>query len=306
MDEMAGRQLEAFKDQLRYQRRASDHTVSNYSRDLDHLVAFCDQSGLTVWTGLRSFHVQNHISARHRQGLGASSLQRELSAIRSFFKYLIRQNLCTENPAKDVRAPKRARKLPRTLDVDQVAGLLERDVESATEIRDAAIWEIFYSSGLRLSELVQLNLRDIDLEEGSVHVLHGKGGKSRIVPLGRIAAKAVRRWMQLRNPPTGEDEAALFLSRRGTRLSARSVQSRLTRWCQRHGIPENVHPHMLRHSFASHLLEGCGDLRAVQELLGHTNISTTQIYTHLDFQHLAGVYDQAHPRARRNPAKKTD
>ncbi len=295
-------QLKAYLDQLCYERRASPHTIKNYSRDLNHLVGYCKTVPVNNWNEVKSFHIQNHISARHRSGLGAHSLQRELSSIRSFFRYLIKELHVDDNPAQQVRAPKISRKLPKILDVDQVTGLLDAKPESSIEFRDAAIWELFYSSGLRLSELVNLDCTDVDLADRLVLVRSGKGGKSRIVPVGKHAVNAINRWNTVREQFSAIDNPALFISIRGTRLSGRSVESRLTLWCKKHGVTENVHPHILRHSFASHLLEGSGDLRAVQELLGHSNISTTQIYTHLDFQHLAKVYDQAHPRAKKSNA----
>lgn len=299
----ANRQMRDFLNGLRFERRASPHTIKGYTRDLDQLTRFCNANGIEQWHQLQSFHVQSYIAGRHRAGLGSRSLQRELSAIRSFYDYLLKTLQCADNPARTVRAPKSARHLPKTLDVDQVSGLLETDVDGYLEIRDLAMWELFYSSGLRLSELVNLNLADIDLKEGMVAVKHGKGRKSRMLPVGRRATEAVNRWLGVRQPASGQHEMALFVSQRGNRMALRTVQSRLDRWCTKHQLSAHVHPHMLRHSFASHLLESSGDLRAVQELLGHSNISTTQIYTHLDFQHLADVYDKAHPRAKKSRSK---
>jgi integrase/recombinase XerC len=219
--------------------------------------------------------------------------------MRSFYHFLLKKRLVEINPAEHVQAPKQPRKLPKTLDVDQVTGLLEAGANSDLEIRDLAMFELFYSSGLRLSELVALNLADIDLDDHALIVRSGKGGKSRVLPIGSKAVSALRRWMPIRNDTADISEQALFTSNKGFRLSSRSVQLRLERWRMAKGIAENIHPHMLRHSFASHLLESSRDLRAVQELLGHSNISTTQIYTHLDFQHLAEIYDQTHPRAKK-------
>jgi len=200
-----------------------------------------------------------------------------------------------------VRAPKQARRLPKTLDVDQINGLLDAGTDSVLEIRDLAMFELFYSSGLRLSELTALNLADLDMSDKSLIIRMGKGGKSRLLPIGHKAICILQQWLQLRANRVAASETAIFISKRGSRLSQRSVEARLTLWCKKKGIAEHVHPHMLRHSFASHLLESSQDLRSVQELLGHSNISTTQIYTHLDFQHLADIYDKAHPRAKKKP-----
>lgn len=293
------RQLQRFLEQLRCEVRASKHTLKCYQRDLEQLLHYCHEQNLEAWDDLREQHIRQHIANRYRRGLGGASLQRELSAIRSFFDFLLKERIMAQNPARAVRAPKAAKRLPRTLDVDQMNGLLEASPVTEHDIRDLSMWELFYSSGLRLSELVQLNSEDIDLQEGLVFIREGKGKKSRVLPVGRCACEAVKRWLKIRSAMATPHENALFVSQRGTRLSARAIQARLEKWRQKLGLIERVHPHMLRHSFATHLLESSGDLRAVQELLGHSNISTTQIYTHLDFQHLAEVYDQAHPRAKK-------
>ncbi len=238
------------------------------------------------------------VSWRHRQGIGGRSLQRNLSAIRAFYKFLLDEGIVTHNPAEEIFAPKTPRKLPKALDVDQTARLVEIDSADPLAQRDRAILELMYSSGLRLSELVTLDVDEVDLDDAMVSVL-GKGNKRRYVPVGRYAIEALKRWLPVRATLAGSPEEALFVSRRGQRLGARAVQERLRLWAIRQGLAVHVHPHMLRHSFASHLLESSGDLRAVQELLGHADISTTQVYTHLDFQHLAKVYDAAHPRARK-------
>ena len=237
-------------------------------------------------------------AAQHRKGLGGRSIQRRLSALRGLFRHLQKLGVVEANPAHDITAPKSPRRLPRSLDADRVGGLLEIRDDDPLALRDRAIFELIYSSGLRVSEAVSIDHRDIDLSDAVVEVV-GKGSKARRVPVGRYAVEAIRRWLAVRATLAAEDEKALFVSRRGRRLSPRSVQSRLDQWARRQGLDTHVHPHMLRHSFASHLLESSGDLRAVQELLGHADISTTQVYTHLDFQHLAKVYDQAHPRARK-------
>ena len=291
--------LTDFLDQLTVEKRASLHTIKSYQRDLNHLSSYCLAKSITDWGNLTQNDVRSHIAGRHRLGLGSSSLQRELSAIRSFFYFLLKKGLADNNPAQYIKAPKQARKLPKTLDVDQINGLLEAGTNSAIEIRDLAMFELFYSSGLRLSELTALNLADIDLNDHSLMVKSGKGGKSRILPIGSKAITAINNWLPQRLKNISVSEVALFTSTRGKRLGQRSIELRLEQWCKKKGIAEHIHPHMLRHSFASHLLESSQDLRAVQELLGHSNISTTQIYTHLDFQHLADIYDKAHPRAKK-------
>jgi integrase/recombinase XerC len=291
--------LENFLNQLRYEKRASEHTVSNYQRDLKRLMAYCVEKQLSDWTDLKQNDVRAHISARHRKGIGSKSLQRELSAIRSFYTFLLKNSLAESNPAQHVKAPKQARKLPKTLDVDQVNGLLEAGANSPLEIRDLAMFELFYSSGLRLSELNALDMADLDLSDRSLVVRSGKGSKSRVLPIGAKAVTAINNWMQKRMVMTTAENTALFVTTKGRRLGQRSIELRLAQWCKKKGLDQHIHPHMLRHSFASHLLESSQDLRAVQELLGHSNIGTTQIYTHLDFQHLAAIYDKAHPRAKK-------
>ena len=291
--------LTLFFDRLRYEKRASEYTINSYHRDLKQLVLFCEKYEKIDWPELQHSDIRSHIAARHRSGLSSKSIQRELSAIRSFFNFLTKTGAVASNPAKGVRAPKSGRKLPKVLDVDQINGLLEAKASSALEIRDLAMFELFYSSGLRLGELVALNLDDIDLRDRSLTVRRGKGNKSRNLPVGSKAIQALQQWLKGRQVMAESGQRAVFIARHGRRLSHRSVQLRLSRWCTKIGLPEHLHPHMLRHSFASHLLESSHDLRAVQELLGHSNISTTQIYTHLDFQHLAEIYDQAHPRAKK-------
>lgn len=282
-------------------KRYSEHTVRNYARDLASLDTWCAKEGLAAVDALRFPHVQAWISAEHRRGLGGKTLQRRLSAARSFFRYLVSEGVLDSNPASGVTAPKSPRHLPRTLDADQMSRLLDADASTWHDARDLAMMELFYSSGLRLSELTAANLDDLSRDDRTLTVT-GKGNKTRIVPVGRQALDAIGAWCKVRGVcPRGSDPdpAALFLSERGTRISPRSVQQRLKRQMLLRGLPGNLSPHMLRHSFASHLLESSGDLRAVQELLGHQDIATTQIYTHLDFQHLARTYDKAHPRARK-------
>ena len=291
--------LSDFLAQLTIEKRASQYTVKSYKRDLNCLSTYCESKSISLWTDLKQTDIRSYIASRHRQGLSSTSLQRELSAIRSFFNFLLKNQLTDNNPGQYIKAPKKTRKLPKTLDVDQIKSLLEAGTNSTIEIRDLAMFELFYSSGIRLSELAQLNLTDIDLTDKSLMVRSGKGGKSRMLPIGSKAVAAINTWLEHRIKSITSTETALFISTRGTRLGQRSIELRLKQWCKKKGIAENIHPHMLRHSFATHLLESSQDLRAVQELLGHSNISTTQIYTHLDFQHLADVYDSAHPRAKR-------
>lgn len=293
--------LVGFLEQLTVEKRASSHTVANYQRDIKRLQSYCVDKTIQQWSVVTQSDIRAHIASRHRQGMGSSSLQRELSAIRSFYGFLLKNRCADINPAQYVKAPKQVKNLPKTLDVDQINGLLEAGASSVLEIRDVAMFELFYSSGLRLSELTALNLDDIDLHDQALLVRSGKGGKSRLLPIGTKAIAALNRWLQQRMKNTPTSELAVFVTTRGKRLGQRSVELRLALWCKKKGIAEHIHPHMLRHSFASHLLEASQDLRAVQELLGHSNISTTQIYTHLDFQHLAEVYDNAHPRAKKKP-----
>lgn len=299
MDKSAAEQLTRFIDHLHFEQRASKHTTSSYRRDLKRLTGFCDKNAIDSWQQLRQPQLRTHIGERHRSGISSTTLQRELSAIRSFYQFLIKQQLAEQNPARDLRAPQKPRPLPATLDVDQISSLLDREASSPLEQRDLAMWEIFYSSGLRLGELADLSLFDVDLSDKTVKIERGKGGKSRIVPVGQKAILALQKWLKERTNLAKPGEKALFVNRYGGRLSPRSIQARLSHWQRKQGLPQHVHPHMLRHSFASHLLESSSDLRAVQELLGHSNISTTQIYTHLDFQRLADVYDKSHPRARK-------
>ncbi len=296
--------LNEFFEQLSVEKRASEHTLKSYRRDLQHLLDYCEKHDITQWSDLQQADIRQHIAARHRRGLSGSSLHRELSALRSFFNFLIKQGRLANNPASLVQAPKQTRNLPKTLDTDQISGLLEPPTDSVYEIRDLAIFELFYSSGLRLSELATLNLEDIDRPNQTLIVRKGKGGKSRILPIGRKAIQALNHWLNYRQAFTTETVNALFVSKQGKRLSNRSIQLRLAQWCKKKGLNTHIHPHMLRHSFASHLLESSQDLRAVQELLGHSNISSTQIYTHLDFSHLASVYDKTHPRATKHKNKK--
>ncbi len=290
--------VKRYLEHLRLERRLSSNTVNNYARDLAQLSTFCEREGLEQWAQLRVGQVRGYVAWRHRSGLSGRSLQRELSALRGFYDYLLREGEVDSNPGIGVPAPKSEKRLPKALDVDQANRLvaLEGDENDPLLLRDHAILELFYSSGLRLSELVGLDIPALDLRDAVVTVT-GKGAKTRVLPVGRQAVAALQAWLRVRGSLAAEAEQALFVGRTGRRLSQRAVQARIDQWGKRQGLDRHVHPHMLRHSFASHILESSGDLRAVQELLGHADIATTQVYTHLDFQHLAKVYDQAHPRA---------
>jgi integrase/recombinase XerC len=283
---------------LRTERRLSPNTSAAYTRDLAALSEFCEREAVASLAMLDSWHVRRFAAESHRKGLAPRSIARRLSAVRSFLGALVAQGRLKANVAMDISAPKAARRLPGTLDADQVAELLESTADDALALRDRAMLELFYSSGLRLAELIGLDIVDLDFADQTVRVT-GKGNKTRILPVGRLALEAIRNWLPVRLGLAKPDEAALFVSRRGRRLAARSVQIRVAQWARQRGSARHLHPHLLRHSFASHLLESSGDLRAVQELLGHSSISTTQVYTHLNFQHLAETYDKAHPRARR-------
>jgi integrase/recombinase XerC len=279
----------------------SPHTRKAYQRDLKFFLEYCKEQRINKWQAMDGHRVRGFVAWRHRQGTGGKSLQRNLSAIRVFYRYLIEQGMAKQNPAEGILAPKTPRKLPKALDADQATQLMLINDQSLLAVRDRAMLELMYSSGLRLSELIQLNMNNLDLRDAVVTVL-GKGKKTRTVPVGRHAIAALKKWFGFRHDIIKNEVTAVFVTQQGKRITPRAFQLRLKQWAIKQGIPGNVHPHMLRHSFASHLLESSGDLRAVQELLGHADISTTQIYTHLDFQHLAKVYDAAHPRAQRKKA----
>ncbi|AHE97007.1 tyrosine recombinase XerC [Thioalkalivibrio paradoxus] len=284
----------AFLDHLRSERGLSEHTLSAYARDLGRLRRLV----AGAWKELQPADLRRAAAALARDGQNPRTIQRFLSAARSFGRWAVRAGWMDHNPAAAIRGPRRGRPLPRVLDVDQAEQAMRPQGEDALELRDRAMLELFYSSGLRLSELTGLDLGGLDLDTGLVRVL-GKGRRERTVPVGRAARAVLREWLAVRADWAGPDQPALFVSQRGRRLGNRAVQHRLAQAGLRAGLPERLHPHRLRHAFASHLLESSGDLRAVQELLGHADLATTQIYTHLDFQHLAQVYDSAHPRARR-------
>ena len=287
--------VEDFLSHLQIERRMSAHTLDAYRRDLDALVAWTTSQGIDDLATVHTEQLRAFIAAEHRRGLSPKSLQRRLSACRSCYQWLLKHGRIAASPAAGIRAPKAPRKLPQVLDVDEAVQLVELPTDAPLGVRDRAILELFYSSGLRLSELCALRWRDLDLADGVVTVL-GKGSKQRSVPVGSHARKALEDW---RRESQGQPDAPVFPGRGGATITPRAVQIRLQRLAQRQGLFKRVHPHLLRHSFASHVLESSGDLRGVQELLGHADIATTQIYTHLDYQHLAKVYDGAHPRAKR-------
>ena len=286
---------------LRNEKRYSELTAENYARDLRHLF---ELAAGTPLASLRIHHIRRYIAQLHSKGLGGRSLARMLSAWRGFFTYLMRDHGLTDNPCAGLRAPKSPKTLPQALSPDEAARMVELPADTPEAIRDKAMFELFYSSGLRLAELVGLDPAQLDMNAGEVRVT-GKGSKTRIVPLGSHASAALRAWLAVRGQLASEHETALFVGRRGSRISPRVVQLRMKQWGIKQGITSNVHPHLLRHSFATHVLQSSGDLRAVQEMLGHASISTTQVYTHLDFQYLSKIYDAAHPRARKKAREKT-
>lgn len=292
------RQLEAYCAHLRNERQMSEHTQLAYRRDLQKVIEFCAAQGITDWNALQVQQLRQMVARLHQHGQSARSLARLLSAVRGLYRYLNREDLCQHNPANGLAAPKGERRLPKVLDTDRALQLLDGGVDDDfIARRDQAILELFYSSGLRLSELTNLDLDQLDLTAGLVQV-QGKGNKARVLPVGRKAREALQQWLKLRGISAPRDNA-VFLTRQGTRLGQRAIQMRVKAAGERE-LGQHLHPHMLRHSFASHLLESSQDLRAVQEMLGHADIGTTQIYTHLDLQHLAAVYDSAHPRAKRS------
>ena len=295
--------IESYLQWLRDIRRVSPHTVSNYRRDLEKLRLFAESQTIIRWQDLQTMQVQQWVARLHQKGLGATSLRRTLSASRSFFNYLLQEGKAENNPAMGVVTPKVGRKLPETLTPKQIGALVDINENDPVACRDRAIIELLYSSGLRLAEIISLNLFDVNLNEGMARVT-GKGNKTRLIPVGKMARQALETWLAQRENLARANTQALFISNQGKRISPRNVQQRLKHWSIKQGLDTPVHPHMLRHSFATHMLESSRDLRAVQELLGHADISSTQIYTHLDFQHLAKVYDNAHPRARRKIERK--
>ena len=296
---MLDKEIKVFLSYLESIKQYSPNTIKSYERDLLCLSSFLSSEHKS-WKLVNEHEIRTFINSERRRGLSPRSIQRLLSSCRTFFEYLLNEGLIKISPAQNISSPKLAQLLPKAMDADLVQRLLDFKPRGITEIRDKALAELLYSSGLRLSEICRLNLNDLDLKERTCIVV-GKGNKTRIVPVGRKAIQAIRVWLQHRSDLTTTKKTnteAVFLNNKGKRISPRSVQLRLEKLCQLRGIP-GINPHMLRHSFASHVLESSGDLRAVQEMLGHSDIGTTQIYTKLDFQHLAKVYDKAHPRAKK-------
>lgn len=287
--------LADYLDHLTFERGLSPLTRENYARDIRHLLNLVGEQPLK---DIQPQHIRRYIATIHSRGLGGRSVARSLSAWRGFFDFLARRHGFTGNPCLGIRAPKSPKSLPQALSPEQASKLVAIEEDSWLAVRDRAVLELFYSSGLRLAELVGLNIDALDMQNGTVTVT-GKGNKTRIVPMGSHAINAIQAWLSLRSLIQQAAANALFTNQKGGRLTSRAIQYRLKQWAIKQGINSDVHPHMLRHSFASHVLQSSGDLRAVQEMLGHANISTTQVYTHLDFQHLAKVYDAAHPRARK-------
>ena len=284
-------------------KQLSAHTLKHYQRDIDSFIAQLEPSDADNIHSLKEYHVRSWANSLRRKGLSPASIARHLSSVRSWFQFCAKRFGLSHNPAAGVSAPKQARKLPKAMDADQINQCLIAPSDSDLDTRDLAMAELLYSCGLRLSELQSLTLAQIDIQQRLVTVT-GKGNKTRQIPIGGVALDALKNWMR-QHPSAGDLQPStpVFTTRQGKALSTRSIQTRLDRLAKHNGISVHVHPHMMRHSFASHILESSGDLRAVQELLGHSNISTTQIYTHLDFQHLAKTYDAAHPRAKRQKGK---
>jgi len=289
--------LQGYLAYLHNERNYSPLTAENYARDIRRLLAL---AGETPLPDLKSHHIRRYVAQLHSGGLGGRSLARVLSAWRGFYSYLMRDHGCLSNPCVGLRAPKAPKPLPHALSPDEAVHLMEMPAETPLEMRDKAMFELLYSSGLRLAELVGLDPADMDLSDAEVRVT-GKGNKTRIVPLGSHAIAALQAWLAVRAQIAQPDETALFVGKNGARISPRSVQYQLRNCGLKQGIASGVHPHLLRHSFATHVLQSSGDLRAVQEMLGHASISTTQVYTHLDFQYLSKIYDSAHPRAKKKP-----
>ena len=289
--------IEEYKKFISYEKRLSPSSIKSYLRDINELFKIDKNKELNNYT---VEDIRKNITILHSKGLGGKSLSRVISSWRGLFNFLIHKHKFIKNPTLGIKAPKSKKLLPQTLSVDQTSKLVDIKDDSFLGLRDHAILELFYSSGLRLSELVNINKNDINFDDGTISVV-GKGSKERVVPVGSFANKAIKKWLQLRENIGGltSETKTLFLSQKGKKLTSRAIQYRLKFWAIKQGVPENIHPHLLRHSFASHLLQSSQDLRAVQELLGHANISTTQIYTHLDFQHLSDIYDKAHPRAKK-------
>lgn len=296
-------QLASFAQHIDKARNLSPLTAKSYLRDLSRLQSLLDDSSVETLEDLDTQHIRSFLATLHKEGLANASLQRWLSSVRTFFRYALQESWISHNPADGLQAPAKAKKLPKLMDADQAVQLVSIEGDDWHSLRDRALLELLYSSGLRLAEIANVNIGDLHFGEATVRVT-GKGNKTRLVPVGSCALAAIERWLKVRSERALENEKALFVSQRGKRISHRAIQQRVKLIAQRQGISQPINPHMLRHSFASHLLESSGDLRAVQDLLGHANLSTTQVYTHLDFQHLAKTYDSAHPRAHSRGKKK--
>ncbi|HTS53438.1 MAG TPA: tyrosine recombinase XerC [Burkholderiales bacterium] len=296
------RLLERFLSHLRHERGLSKNTAENYARDVRSLFSL---AGETALSAIHPQQARRFVALLHGRGLQGRTLARTLSAWRSFYRYLARDHGVACNPFQGIRAPKAPKTLPKALSPDEAARLVDLSGDDPMTLRDRAMFELFYSSGLRLSELTALELAEVDFQDGTVRVT-GKGNKTRVVPVGELAQRALQDWLGARRALADPEQSALFVGRSGLPVGPRTVQRRLAAWAIRQGLSQHVHPHMLRHSFASHVLQSSGDLRAVQEMLGHASISTTQVYTHLDFQYLAKVYDAAHPRAKRGVSRRQD
>ncbi|CAK6618054.1 tyrosine recombinase XerC [Providencia stuartii] len=291
-------QVEAFLRYLQIERRLSPVTITNYRRQLTVVVEMLNEMNVSEWRQLDATKARNVAAKSRRKGLQAASMALRLSALRSFCDWMVQQDKLSANPVTAVHAPKAKKRLPKNMDVDEVSKLLSMESGDPLVVRDRTMLEVMYGAGLRLSELVGLDVRHLDLAMGEVRVM-GKGSKERKIPLGKTAVSWLKRWLEMRELYEPEDGAVFISTKSGKRISNRNVQKRFEQWGIKQGVNSHINPHKLRHSFATHILESSGNLRGVQELLGHANLSTTQIYTHLDFQHLANVYDVAHPRAKR-------
>lgn len=292
------RDIGRYVDFIKYERGYSEHTIKAYLKNINELAIYLQELGINQWPQAQSEMLRRYVMEVKKAGLKARTIQLKLSSIKGFFKFLLHRRSITTDPSELLVIPKSDKPLPKNIEVDEVTQLLNFVPEQTIDYRDKAMMELFYSSGLRLSELANLNVPDLDMKQGEL-IVTGKGSKQRLLPMGKQAQTAIEQWLKLRAEFNKAESPALFLSKLGNRISVRQIQQRLTHWAKKQGLNNTLHPHKLRHSFASHMLESSGDLRAVQELLGHANLSTTQVYTHLDFQHLAQVYDRAHPRAKK-------
>ncbi|MDA7746832.1 tyrosine recombinase XerC [Psychromonas sp.] len=290
--------IQRYLSHIASQRGLSPVTIENYQRNLNEFITLLEVKDIQTWQDLDTHQVRLLAKQLHQKGIKARSIATKLSALRSFLEYLVKNDQLTFNPAKGVSAPKLDKPLPKNISVDDMDQLLDIDENDPLAVRDHCMMELMYSSGLRLSELVGINLQDIKLSEKEI-MITGKGSKQRLLPITKTAIETIKTWLKVRSDFAEPNENALFLSKQKRRISARSVQMRMEKWGLQQSLPSHVNPHKLRHSFATHMLESSGNLRAVQTLLGHADLATTQIYTHLDFQHLAEVYDKAHPRAKR-------